>query len=225
MKVPGYVFHNVGSLENDPVLDIVHGLIYHVTGTLVSPLKFFDGPSKGIESTFYIPKTDDDDKEQYRDTTREADANFRANSWIGTDGKRHGFLSVETMGLASGKWTKYQLDELKHLTLVTAKEHDYPLKPVESFHGKGVGFHTQFPEWSNVVGKTCPGSERKIQFKEIIIPWLAEQRQENKMYTVKLGDTVVEICNRFNIKVLDLWRWNDNVNLPLVPGTKLRIKK
>ena len=224
MRVPGYEFHNVGSLVNDPVLDVVHGLIYHVTGNLVSPLNFFDGPSAGIESTFYIPKVDTEDKEQYRDTNREADANFRANSWIGTDGKRHGFLSVETAGLASGKWNKYQLDELKELTLITAKHHDYPLRECGSYHGHGVGYHTMYPEWSNVPGKTCPGPERKVQFRQIIVPWLNEQRLASKFYTVRAGDTAATVAAKFNIKIVELWRWNDGVSLPLLPGTRLRIK-
>lgn len=224
MRVPGYEFHNVGSLINDPRLDVVHGIIYHVTGTNVSPLNFFDGPSKGIESHFYIPKTADDPKEQYRDTTREADANFKANSWIGSDGKRHGFLSVETQGLGGGKWTKYQLDELKELTLITAKKHDYPLRKCGSYHGHGVGYHTLFSEWSNVSGKTCPGPERKVQFEEIIVPWLAEQRQGSKFYISKTGDTAPAIAEKFNIKIVELWRWNDGVSLPFKPGTRLRIK-
>ena len=224
MKLPGYVFHNVGVLTNDPVLDVVHGLIAHVTGTLVSPLNFFDGPSNGIESTCYIPRTADEDKEQYRDTTREADANFRANSWIGTDGKRHGFISVETMGLGGGKWNKYQLDELKDLILVTSKEHDYPLKVCESYHGHGIGYHTMFPEWTNVPGKTCPGDERKQQFQDIIVPWLAEQRTASKYYVTKIGDTAPSVADKFNIKVVELWRWNDGVSLPLKPGIRLRIK-
>jgi LysM repeat protein len=224
MLVPGYEFHNVGSLVNDPKIDVVHGLIYHVTGTNVSPLHYFDGPSQGIESTFYIPKTSEDPKEQYRDTNREADANYKANSWIGTDGLRHGFLSVETQGLGGGKWTKYQLDSLKDLTLVTAKEHGYPLKECESYHGHGVGYHTMYPQWTNVSGKTCPGAERIIQFREIIVPWLAEQRTASKYYVTKVGDTAPSVADKFHIKVVELWRWNDGVSLPLKPGTRLRIK-
>lgn len=226
MRIPGYVFHNVGSLQNDPRLDVVHGLILHVDGGNATSLwHWFDGPSGGIESHVFIPKGPEHDKEQFRDTTREADANYKANSWLDASGKRHGFLSAETQGYGSGKWTKYQLDEIKDLILVTAKEHQYPLKPVGSYHGKGVGYHTQYPAWTNVPGKTCPGAGRIQQYHDIIVPWLAEQRDAANYYVTVTGDTAFGVAHKYGITVSDLWRWNPNVAPPFKAGTKLRITK
>jgi LysM repeat protein len=225
MRLKGYVFDNVGELTNDPKLEVVHGFICHVTGTMVSPKNYFDGPSKGIESHLYIPRTRDNPKEQYRDTTREADANYRANSWIGKDGKRHGFISCETQGLGGGEWTDYQILQIKDAILQTQREHKYPFKVPGNYHGYGVGYHTLFPEWSNVPGKTCPGVNRKVQFKEIIVPWLNKQAEEDKIkfYTTKRGDTVPVIADKFNIPQWQLWRWNPHVNPPFDVGTKLRV--
>jgi len=222
MRLPGYVFHNVGSLVNDPKLDVIHGCIFHVTATNVSPLHYFDGPSQGIESTGYIPKSNANPKEQYRDTTREADANYKANSWIGTDGSRHGFLSFETQGLGSGSWTKYQLDEIKDVILVTHDEHGFPLHKCPSYHGYGVGYHTLFPEWSNVPGKTCPGPARIKQFNQIIVPWLAEQH--NKFYVWKQGDTVKSVADKFNTTILNLWRLNPGSDLPFRTNDSVRVR-
>lgn len=221
LLVPGYVFHNVGSLQNDPVIDVWHGLILHETGSQVSPLEFFDGPSNGIESTLYLPKREAQEKQQYRTLNREADANFKANSWIGSDGQRHGFTSLETQGAGDEKWTKYQLDEIKELALLLSRALKWPLKVPQSYHGWGMGYHTQFKSWTNVPGKTCPGAGKKQQYKEILVPWMAQQ---TKFYVTKPGDTVPSIADQFNVPQWQLWRWNPDVNPPFPAGTILRVK-
>lgn len=224
MRIPGYEFTNVGSLANDPLLDVVHGLILHVDGgNATSLVKWFDGPSQGIESHVFITKDVKNPNEQFRDTSREADANYKANSWIGSDGKRHGFLSAETQGTGAGKWNKKQLDDIKELILITSKEHDFPLRKVGSYHGHGIGYHTQFPEWTNVPGKTCPGKDRIVQYNEVILPWLAEQK-DTRFYITKKDDTVPGICAKFKIEQWQLWRWNPGTFPPFAPGTKLRVK-
>jgi hypothetical protein len=222
LLVPGYKFYNVGNLQNDPVIDVHHGLILHETGTNVSPLEFFDGPSNGIESTLYLPKKADQEKQQYRTLNREADANFKANSWIGDDGLRHGFTSLETQGKGDEPWTDYQLNEIKELCLLLSKALDFPLKVPLAYHGRGVGYHTQFPQWTNVPSKVCPGAGKIEQYHKILVPWMKEQT--TKYYITKRGDTVPSIATRFNVPQWQLWRWNPDANPPFPPGTKLRVK-
>lgn len=222
MKVPGYTYIEVGSLTNDPKLDVVQGVIIHVTGTLVSPLNFFDGPSNGIESHLYTPKDPDARREQYRDTNREADANFRANSWVDSDGKRHGYISWEFMGLGGGKYNKYQLSEMFRVLPILSKEHDFPLKVPTGPKSKGVGFHTQFNDWSNVAGKICPGPERIQQYWDIIVPWMKEPPVN--LYTWKQGDTVTSVAKKFDLTVTQLWRLNPGSSLPFVKGDIVKVR-
>ena len=223
MLLDGYLYRPVVGLERDPQLDVVAGLILHVSGstTSTSLYNYFNGPSKGIESHLHIPRSPDYPKEQYRNTNREADANYKANSWL-VDGKLHGFLSVETQGGGAGKWNDYQIEEIKDAILQTSKAHGYPLKVPTRWNGKGVGFHTQFEEWSNVSGKICPGPERKKQYWEIIVPWMKELNI--KEYTWQQGDTVSRVSQKFGLTVLELWKLNPGSSLPFRSGDKVRVR-
>lgn len=170
--------HLIPAGANDPEITPV-GVVLHVAAS--SPLSlfgFFNGPSKGIESHFYIRR--DGTVEQYRGTGHEADAQFEGNSWtVGTE--RFGFISVETAGFANGRWNKAQLAAIQDLLLWAHDAHGIPLRKVSlvqppTLAAGGVGFHTQFARWSNVPGKTCPGPRRKVQFAKVLLPWMREQR-------------------------------------------------
>lgn len=223
MILDGYVYRRTEGLKNDPRLDVVNGVILHVSAssTAVSLFNYFDGPSQGIESHAHIPKTPDHPKEQYRGTNREADANYKANSWL-KDGKRHGFLSVETQGGGSGRWTPYQIESIKDFILQTSKEHGFPLKVPKDWNSKGVGYHTQFSEWSNVRGKTCPGPERIEQYWDIIVPWMKELNV--KVYIWQQGDTVRNVCRKFGLTTLELWKLNPGSDLPFLRGQEVRVR-
>lgn len=224
MRLKGYAWRPVVDTGNDPHLDVVHGLILHVSATKATSLfRWFNGPSKGIESHVHIPRSITKDKEQYRDTSQEADANFKANSWMEGD-KRHGFLSAETQGLAGGKWNPYQLEQIKDLILQTSQEHQYPLTIPEGPRGYGVSFHTRYKAWSNVIGKTCPGFRRKKQYWRIIVPWMKEVTSPTK-HVVVSGDTAPKIAKQYDLPVWKLWRLNPGVDLPLKDGTILNIKE
>ena len=225
MRVDGYKYIEVGSLQNDPRLDVIQGVILHVTGTQVSPLEYFDGPSNGIESHFYIPRTTDGRKEQYRDTNREADANYKANSWVDAEGVRHGYISVETQGLGSGSWTRYQLEEIRELLLTLHKEHNFPLRKPTGPKAKGVGYHILFGSWSNVPGKICPGPERIEQYEKELLPWMKDvmERESVKTYTVGENESAPKVADKFGLTILELWRMNPGVSLPLKEGQTVRI--
>jgi hypothetical protein len=163
----------VGS--NDPPITPVL-VILHVSAVETPSLfGYFDGPSGGIESHFYIAY--DGTVEQYRDTNREADANFQANSWV-ADGRRLGAISIETEGLAGGTWTAQQLAAIKALLTWLHREHGIPLRLATGVHGTGVGWHVMFGagpltySWSNAAGKVCPGPRRIQQFHTELLPWM-----------------------------------------------------
>jgi len=222
MKLAGYTWRPVSGLERDPVLDVVHGVILHVdAGNATSLFNWFNGRSGGIESHVFIPKTPEYAKEQFRDTTREADANYLANRWE-SDGKTHGFISAETQGYGAGKWNEYQLDSIKDLILQTSKEHKFPLQVPKTPKGFGVGYHTLFEDWSNVRGKTCPGPERINQFHRTLKPWMQEQNV--KTYTVKKSDTAPKIARRFGLEVWELWRLNPGKSIPFKVGQKVKVR-
>lgn len=157
---------------NDPHI-IPVGMIGHIAVSGAETLfPYFNGPSGGIESHFYIQW--DGDIIQYRDTDYEADANYKANSWLDTKGRRLGMLSVETQGYAEGKWTKAQIESFKRLIAwahVTHREFSVA-RAIRAFGG-GIGYHSQFPEWSPGP-KSCPGPQRIEQMKEVIWPWCGQ---------------------------------------------------
>lgn len=157
---------------NDPAIKPV-GIILHVAvSESASLFSYFNGPSGGIESHFYIRR--DGTVEQYRDCGFEADANYKANSFI-ENGVRKGYLSVETQGMEHGKWTDAQIKAIKELITWASKNYGFPLRVSRNPTDPGVGYHTLFPGvWSNVAGKTCPGPDRKVQFREVLVPWLAK---------------------------------------------------
>lgn len=156
---------------NDPPI-IPIGMIFHVrAGEGPSLYPYFNGPSGGIESHAYTRY--DGTLEQYRDSHVEADANYKANSFV-RDGKRYGFFSVETEGLEFGTWTGAQMRRNLDLIDWGHEELGIPLQVCSGPFAPGFGFHTMFDEW--VPGgkdqKTCPGPRRKEQFYDDMVPYI-----------------------------------------------------
>lgn len=178
-RYPKARYREVSGLSKDPPI-IPIGVILHVrAGEGSSLFDYFNGPSKGIESHFYL--TYDGKWEQYRDTGREADANYKGNSFV-INGKRYGFLSIETEGLASGKWTAIQLSELKQFLLWANKTHGIPLRVCPAWNKAGIGYHVMFgaPGPWTPHAKICPGTERVKQFNSLIVPWMKNPTQGEK---------------------------------------------
>lgn len=200
-RYPRALWRPVSGLDKDPPIQPV-GVIFHSSASqALSLYDWFNGPSGGIESHLHIPKTSRAPIEQYRDTTREADANYRGNSW--RDGKvRKGFLSVETQGEAHEPWTDYQLAEMEAFARWAADVHGFPLELAPSVQSHGLGYHVMFGtgagtmSWSNAAGKTCPGAKRIEQFKTILLPRLTSAHTEDE---VALTDQEVE-------QIVDRWQ-------------------
>lgn len=158
---------------NDPRLDVVYGTIAHVAVTEAASLfDYFNGPSGGIESHFYIRR--DGTVEQYRDTQYEADANYLGNSFI-VGGRRAGFISFETQGMEFGEWTDQQVQAIKNLILWVNAVHGVPSRKAPAWNQPGHGYHRLFGEWNNPI-HSCPGPDRVNQYERVIVPWLANPK-------------------------------------------------
>jgi hypothetical protein len=149
--------------SNDPHI-VPRVAILHVDAANASSLHdYFDGPSGGIESHFFVKR--DGGLEQYRDTDWQADANYLANDFA---------ISIETQGYGAGEWTPEQLDMIKRLLTWVSDQHAIPLRKVPAWDGAGVGYHTQFgaPGPWTPVSKSCPGPDRIRQFNNTLVPWM-----------------------------------------------------
>jgi hypothetical protein len=175
-RYPRAVYREVTGLQNDPPIEPI-GMIAHVSASQAPSLfGWFNGPSKGIESHLHLPYEATTPAEQYRDTTREADANYRANSWVDGLLGRVGMVSVETQGLGYGAWTDHQVAELVTVGLWLQEVHPrIPAKRATSAYSGGFGYHVQYPEWSNVPGKICPGPIRIQQWNDLVLPGILRQ--------------------------------------------------
>lgn len=169
---PDAIVKEIPPGSNDPAI-IPVGMVFHVRAGLGDSLyPYFNGPSGGIESHLYVRF--DGTVEQYRSSTREADANYKGNSWV-SGGKRYGLLSVETEGLEKGEWTDAQVVSLKRLYRWGMDVHGFPARVCPAWNASGLGYHVLFgaPGPWTPVAKSCPGPERVDQFDDIFRPWLA----------------------------------------------------
>ena len=169
--MPGAIVKNIPPGANDPGIIPVGGVCHVAVSEQESLYPFFNGPSGGIESHFYVRR--DGKVEQYRSIYFEADANYKGNSFV-RGGKRCGLLSIETQGMGPGEWTPEQLDAIKRIMLWANAEADMPLQVIDSWDGDGWGYHTMWgspSQWTPHV-KSCPGPDRIVQFKDILTPWL-----------------------------------------------------
>lgn len=207
--------------ENDPEI-IPVGVVLHVdAGNAFSLFNWFNGPSGGIESHGHIRK--DGVLEQYRIFEREADAQSAGNSWIGEDGRRYGFISLETQGTMLGYWTRAQKQTIKEFLRWSAAKYEFPLAQVHypqppSLAVGGVGYHSLFKIW-NPLSKSCPGPKRIAWFNQKLVPWMKEQRR--LYHTVSEGDSILSVCRMYGVTPAQLWRWNRPL---LSPGEKLRVR-
>jgi hypothetical protein len=155
----------VTGLDKDPVI-IPVGVILHVDGGNASSLyEYFNGPSGGVESNLFVNKKGH--WEQYRDTTRQADAQAAGNGWW-ANGKFYGYNSVESQGKCDGTgWNDIQFEELATFLAWHHKTHGTPLRQCRNAKDKGIGYHAQFESW-NPNNHACPCPERIKQIPALI---------------------------------------------------------
>lgn len=144
---------------------------------------YFARADVGLESHFFIRLNGV--VEQYMDTEVRADANFRANAFFRDVGNRYvrcGAISVETEDEGNPNerpWTPAQMNSSIKLGKWIVATHRIPPVLCRQWDGDGFGYHTLFPnDWTNVRGKTCPGTVRIPQFKQEILPAIAGKEDD-----------------------------------------------
>lgn len=146
---------------NDPRIQPRLAILHIAVTAAWSLYEYFRDRSGGIESHFYV--TWRGKIEQYRDTDYEADANYGANPFA---------ISIESQGFGGGRWNLLQRRAIKRLLRWISETHPVPLRAAEHWQDAGVGYHSQYPEWSPVA-KSCPGPLRIRQYREWLVPWMA----------------------------------------------------
>lgn len=146
---------------------------------------YFKDRSGGVESHFYVRL--DGTVEQYRDTDWQADANTDANNFA---------ISIETEGMEYGVWTPEQLASIKALILWCHKTHDIPLVRCPAWDGSGIGYHTLFPGRWDKRGASCPGPDRKLQFNQVIVPWMRDGGDEDDVTPDDIKAIADEVLKR-----------------------------
>lgn len=158
---------NASSPRIIPRLFIAHSIV----GSLEGAYRMFRDTSN-LESTFGVGL--DGHVEQWMDTEREADANYRANPFA---------ISVETEDRGdpdTQPWTPEQLDALAWLARECNRIHPaIPLRRADRWDGSGIGYHTMWgaPSPWTPVAKTCPGRARIRQFNDVLLPRLTSGGQ------------------------------------------------
>ncbi len=93
-----------------------------------------------------------------------ADCNYKANSFIAFGGVA-GAISIETAdrgaaSLPTTVWNGPQFDAITDVVAALGHKYGIPYTTPAAWNDRGVGYHSQYPEWSKYVGKTCPGASR-----------------------------------------------------------------
>lgn len=149
--------------SSDPRITARIAILHTDGGNAENLGNYFNGPSGGIESHFHIRK--DGHLYQYRNTSWEADANYRANPFA---------VSIETQGTGAEEWTPAQIETIVRLLIWLGNVHKIPLRVCDTWDGAGIGWHIQFgsPGPWTPYSKVCPGPKRIAQIGTTIIPAL-----------------------------------------------------
>lgn len=102
---------------------------------------------------------------------RRADCNYKANRfrvpfWGSPTGHLDvGAISFETQDEGSASlqftpWTPAQAEAIASVIAAIGHKYGVPYTSPAHWQDRGVGFHSQYSEWSSFRGKTCPGAAR-----------------------------------------------------------------
>jgi hypothetical protein len=168
-KYPKAEDHNIPPGPNDPKIDARIICIHTMDGTIEDAEARFSG-TEGIEAHFGVAK--DGRVWQWRDTSRQADSQFKGNSYC---------ISIETEDKKQPetRWTDIQFERLVELITWIGEQHAIPFRIVNTTEERGIGFHRQFPEWL-IEPKSCPGDTRLDQLKNELIPQLKDPHMSAK---------------------------------------------
>lgn len=169
-RFPGATWRPLKENRTEPFITPTQLIFHSAVSKADSMFDWFNTPGVDVESHLYVQ--DDGDVEQYIDTTKQADANFKANIRA---------ISVETWDNRNPDkvpWNKEQLQTLAKIAVWAFEEHNIPLRRSRFSGDPGIGGHTDFKDWSNVPGKTCPGLARRDQIDTVIAMALAMLKAE-----------------------------------------------
>lgn len=89
-------------------------------------------------------------------THKRADCNYKANPFaIAIETQDNGYPT-----LATTPWTPEQAEAIANVVAAVGHKYGIPYTSPTNYLDGGVGYHSQFPEWSTFKGKTCPGAAR-----------------------------------------------------------------
>ena len=89
-------------------------------------------------------------------TNVRADCNYKANPFaISYETQDNGYPANE-----KEPWTPAQAEALANVVAAVGHKYGIPYTSPANYLDAGVGYHSQFPEWSVYKGKTCPGAAR-----------------------------------------------------------------
>jgi hypothetical protein len=165
--------HILPDQAGQPTMRATQVIMHSMASPGATPLDLiarWSQPGTPLESHFIVGR--DGRAYQLIDTARSADANYHAN--LRPDGT--GAISIETednIGHPDAlPWTDAQVATLVRLALWAHEVHGVPRRQCRSPSDPGQGFHTLFgapSEWTPVA-KTCPGTIRIRQWREVILP-------------------------------------------------------
>lgn len=159
-RYPGATWRPLPENETQPAIVPTQLIFHSAVSKGVSLFDFFGKKLVVVESHLYVEE--DGNAEQYIDSNIQADANYKAN---------HRALSAESWDNGDPDhvpWNPKQLRRLADFAAWGHLEHDIPLVRAPAWDAPGMGGHTDYKEWSNVKGKTCPGLARRGQVDTII---------------------------------------------------------
>lgn len=89
-------------------------------------------------------------------TNRRADCNYKANQFaISFETQDNGWPTLSTT-----PWSPAQVEAIANVVAACGHRYGIPYTSPANYLDAGVGYHSQFPEWSTFKGKTCPGAAR-----------------------------------------------------------------
>jgi hypothetical protein len=99
----------------------------------------------------------------------EQSANYKANPFS---------LSIETQDdgwptPGDIRWKPAQAERIAEIIAFESIVNGFPIETPDTWDGSGVGAHTDpfgYPLWTNSQGKVCPGSKRKAQLRDEVMP-------------------------------------------------------
>jgi hypothetical protein len=96
-------------------------------------------------------------------------------------------VSIETADLGYGPgdpgeacgFTPEQAETIARIVAYESELWDFPIETPVAWNGEGVASHTDpfaYPYWTKYPGKVCPGAQKKLEVRELIMPRAREIR-------------------------------------------------